>query len=363
MGFYGISSSNMVVANNDKKVSIVCADYMPCLNGICIGDACSSARTQQYNTDASDNTKQPFNFEQPSAGYKQIRSSVNSLDNNQKINNANGCIKSPTSTTITFPGKKDPKEDKSASDDAPNTKWSLNDDRASIQIDLGEIKRICSFNIHWYKGEKGAYAFVISSSIDGVNFISILRGMSDRSSLASENYPIIKEVQGRYIRLDAYRDFKASAVYDVSVYAKNMKNTNTSATPQHYLVNSDLQSPTHDSITQIEPNQYIDFISPIIETNLLQVKPDRNIETAPGSAIQINLAEDGTDKTNGLKFSIIDLPLHGILKPGLMAKSIIYEPISGFKGEDIFTYDATNEHGTETLKGRVNILIGNNSTS
>jgi hypothetical protein len=120
-------------------------------------------------------------------------------------------------------------------------------------------------------------------------------------------------------------------------------------------------SSTHESINQIEPNQYVQLISPLIETNLLQVMPDKNIETATTSTIQINLAGNGTDKDNGLKFSIIDLPLHGVLKQGSIAESIIYEPIDGFKGEDTFTYDAINEHGTETLKGRVNILVGNNS--
>ncbi|HEY7080203.1 MAG TPA: discoidin domain-containing protein [Nitrososphaeraceae archaeon] len=361
ISFCGVSSSNTVLANHNKKVSIVCADYMPCLNGICIGHACPSANSLQTRTDGSDDLNQLFNVGQPSDIYKLARSSVNSLHNNQNTNNANDCVKSQISK-VTILGKRDLNEDfKRASDGDPNTKWSMNDGRASIQMDLGEIKKVCSFNIHWYKGEKGAYTFVISSSIDGVNFTNILKGMSDGSSGASENYPIIKEVQGRYIRLDASRDFQVSGVSDVSVYTKYVKDPNAYANPRQYLVEAHSPSSTHESINQIEPNQYVQLISPLIETNLLQVMPDKNIETATTSTIQINLAGNGTDKDNGLKFSIIDLPLHGVLKQGSIAESIIYEPIDGFKGEDTFTYDAINEHGTETLKGRVNILVGNNS--
>jgi hypothetical protein len=48
------------------------------------------------------------------------------------------------------------------------------------------------------------------------------------------------------------------------------------------------------------------------------------------------------------------------MKQGSIANSIIYAPINGFTGRDTFTYNAIDDHGTEILKGRVNILISNN---
>ena len=358
------STYNMVLADNNKKLSIQCADIVPCLNGICIGDSCSPAKGHEYTSDASHNTKQSINFESSSNSFEQVRSSINSMDMYQNTNNDNMCIKSPVSTVINTSGKKDLNEDvKKVFDNNPNTKWSLKDGRSYIQMDLGEIKNICSIDIHWYKGEKGTYHFAISTSIDGITFTNILRGTSDGTSIASENYPIIKDVQGRYIRLDASRDSDVSGVSEIGIYTKNIKNTNAyAAQSQQYLVSSNnSSSPITKLDKRIAPSQYVDLISPLIETNHVPVMADKNVEvTSSASAVQISLAGNDLNKADALKFSIIDLPVHGILKQGSIANSIIYAPINGFTGRDTFTYNAIDDQGTENLKGRVNILISNN---
>jgi len=351
----------MILADNNKKLSIQCADSVPCLDGICIGNPCSPAKNQ-YASDASYNTKQSINIDGSSNSFEQIRSSTDSMDKHQNTNNDNMCIKSPVSTVINTSEKKDLKDVKNVLDNNLNTKWSLKDGRSYIQMDLGGIKSICSIDIHWYKAEKGTYHFVISTSMDGITFTTILRGTSDRTGIGSENYPIIKDLQGRYIRLDASRDSDVSGVSEIGIYTKNIKNVNASgAQPPQYLVSSNNSSSSISKLdNRIAPSQYVDLISPLIETNHLPVIIDKNVEdTSTASAIQIGLAGNDINKSGVLKFSIIELPVHGILRQGSIANSVIYTPINGFTGRDTFTYNAIDDHGKEILKGRVNILIGN----
>gem|GEM_PF-1133492 len=355
------STYNMILADNNKKLSIQCADSVPCLDGICIGNPCSPAKNQ-YASDASYNTKQSINIDGSSNSFEQIRSSTDSMDKHQDTNNDNMCIKSPVSTVINTSEKKDLKDVKNVLDNNLNTKWSLKDGRSYIQMDLGGIKSICSIDIHWYKAEKGTYHFVISTSMDGITFTTILRGTSDRTGIGSENYPIIKDLQGRYIRLDASRDSDVSGVSEIGIYTKNIKNVNASgAQPPQYLVSSNNSSSSISKLdNRIAPSQYVDLISPLIETNHLPMIIDKNVEdTSTASAIQIGLAGNDINKSGVLKFSIIELPVHGILRQGSIANSVIYTPINGFSGTDTFTYNAIDDHGKENLKGRVNILIGN----
>jgi len=363
IGLYSFVPYNTVLADNSKKVSIECAEPNPCLNGVCIGDGCSPSGNPEHMTDVSHNSKRSMSVEKSPNHSDQVNSNANSLEIFQNTIDENTCVKSPISPTVNTLGKKDANEDfKKIIDSNPNTKWSFDDGRSSVQMDLGEIRKICSISIHWYNGEKSSYNFLISSSIDGVNFTNILRGTSDNAHRSPENYPIITEVQGRYIRLDASRDSDASGVSDIEVYTKSINSADASADPSHkYLVSPNSQSSNVRLMNQITPNQYIDLISPSIETNHVQSMPDKNIGvTSSASAIQISLAGNGTNEASGLKFSIIDLPVHGILKRGLMANSVIYTPVEGFTGSDSFTYNAIDEHGTQILKGSVNVLVSNN---
>lgn len=81
-----------------------------------------------------------------------------------------------------------------------NTRWSNLGIGSWIQLDMGTINNICSINIAWYNGNQRQNDFVISASIDGVNFVNILSSKSSGSTPNLENYEVA-DTNARYIRI------------------------------------------------------------------------------------------------------------------------------------------------------------------
>lgn len=352
---------NNVLADDNKKISIQCAASEPCLNGICIGNSCLPMKHYEYGSYALPNIKKSSDIVDASKDIEHVRSTVNFSSMYQDTNHDDICTNSPILTITDNAGEKSSvnTDITKIMDENLNTKWSLKGAGSYLQMDLGQIKKICSIDISWYKGDKGTYHFVISTSLDGVAFTNILKGTSDGTSISPEKYPIVKDIQGRYIRLAASRNSDMSGVSEVGIYTSSAKSINLSTTQsyQHMVSLGNPLQVTNRS-QQISPSQYIELISPLLETNHSPVVSDKNVEvTSSVSALQISLAGKDIDKTDIIKFSIVDLPSHGILKQGSTPNSVTYTPMAGFTGMDSFTYDAIDNHGGESVKGRVNILI------
>jgi len=56
----------------------------------------------------------------------------------------------------------------------PQSIWSTYGKGAWIEMDLGEVKNVCSVDIRWYKGDQRRNNFVISISTDGSSYQNVL---------------------------------------------------------------------------------------------------------------------------------------------------------------------------------------------
>ena len=87
----------------------------------------------------------------------------------------------------------------SATDNDPISRWSNQGFGSWIQVDLGGVKKICSADISWYKGNDRQYTFDISSSQDGNVFSKIFSGINTVTD-APEKYTF-SETQARYVKI------------------------------------------------------------------------------------------------------------------------------------------------------------------
>ncbi|MGB8158613.1 MAG: discoidin domain-containing protein, partial [Nitrososphaeraceae archaeon] len=86
-----------------------------------------------------------------------------------------------------------------ATDNNPNSRWSNQGFGSWIQLDLGSVKKICSADISWYRGNERQYTFDISSSQDGNIFTKIFSGINTVTN-APEKYTF-SETQARYLKI------------------------------------------------------------------------------------------------------------------------------------------------------------------
>ena len=68
------------------------------------------------------------------------------------------------------------------------------------QADLGSEKNLCDIKVAWLNGDKHVYKFTISVSVDGINFVDILKGKSSGKTLSPEKYEFPK-IDARYLKI------------------------------------------------------------------------------------------------------------------------------------------------------------------
>ena len=109
------------------------------------------------------------------------------------------CVKSPisqvsaASSQVGFPSA-------NTIDNNLNTIWSSYGVGSWIQLDLGASKNICDIDIAWYKGNQRQNNFVISTSLDGKSYKTVLTTKSSGNTLSYENYEF-PDTLARYVKL------------------------------------------------------------------------------------------------------------------------------------------------------------------
>ena len=85
-------------------------------------------------------------------------------------------------------------------DNDQNTRWSNQGFGSWIRLDLGGVKKICSLDIAWYRGNERTNTFDIATSSDGSTFTPIGSEKSKGTSSALEKYDI-SDSQARYVQI------------------------------------------------------------------------------------------------------------------------------------------------------------------
>ena len=82
----------------------------------------------------------------------------------------------------------------------PQSVWSTYGKGAWIEMDLGEVKNVCSVDIRWYKGDQRWNNFVISISADGSSYQNVFDSKSSGNTASFERYKF-PDISARYIKI------------------------------------------------------------------------------------------------------------------------------------------------------------------
>lgn len=259
-----------------------------------------------------------------------------------------------------------------------DTKWEEQGFGSFIQADLGSVQPVCNIGIAWDKGDERLYNFVISTSDDGTTFTDVLRGTSSGSTEALETYDLA-DVDSRFVRVTVFgnnddnndeRD--TAAINEIKIGTPTtaaQSNSNSSYGLSKLSENNNASSST--DLTEITPDNYISELTDLISTNSFEDKiqkqdkdtnlppsvEDLDIRAASVYSLEIELKGSDVNNPDGLDYSIVDLPMHGVLKHGTDQDHILYYPNVGYIGSDSFSYRAIDDQGLESTLGTVNIDI------
>ena len=159
-------------------------------------------------SDGASLTEQNYNFQSNTGRFIKVIVNGNTQNNWVSISELNiygyttfseSCVKSPisqvtaSSSQVGFPSS-------NVVDNNLNTIWSNYGVGSYIQLDLGTSKNICSVDIAWYKGNQRQNNFVISTSLDGKSYETVLSTKSSGNTLSFETYAF-PDKQARYIKI------------------------------------------------------------------------------------------------------------------------------------------------------------------
>ena len=103
-------------------------------------------------------------------------------------------------SAVTASGSQSGNPASGATDNDQNTRWSNQGFGSWLRLDLGGVKKICSLDIAWYRGNERTNTFDIATSSDGSTFTTIGSEKSKGTSSALEKYDI-SDSQARYVQI------------------------------------------------------------------------------------------------------------------------------------------------------------------
>jgi len=159
-------------------------------------------------SDGASLTEQNYNFQPNTGRFIKVIVNGNTQNNWVSISElkifgykalSKACVAAPiskviaSSTQVGFPSS-------NVVDNNPNTIWSNYGVGSWVQLDLGTSKNICTVDIAWYKGNQRQNNFVISTSLDGKSYKTVLSAKSSGNTLSYENY-VFADRLARYVKI------------------------------------------------------------------------------------------------------------------------------------------------------------------
>ena len=109
----------------------------------------------------------------------------------------------------------------------PQTLWSTYGKGAWLQLDLGNVKTVCSLDIAWYKGNQRNVNFIISVSKDGSTYKNVFDSKSSGTTTSFESYDL-QDSSGRYIKITVNGNTQNNyaTIADLRVNTAGLENIN-----------------------------------------------------------------------------------------------------------------------------------------
>jgi hypothetical protein len=109
----------------------------------------------------------------------------------------------------------------------PQTLWSTYGKGSWLQLDLGNVKTVCSLDIAWYKGNQRNVNFIISVSKDGSTYKNVFDSKSSGTTTSFERYDL-QDVDARYIKITVNGNTQNNyaTIADLRVNSAGLENIN-----------------------------------------------------------------------------------------------------------------------------------------
>jgi len=159
-------------------------------------------------SDGTSLNEQNYNFESKTGRFIKVMVNGNTQSDWVSISEvkiygyktfSESCVKSPISQ-VSAASSQSGFPTSNAVDNNLNTIWSNYGVGSWIQLDLGTYKNICDIDIAWYKGNQRQTNFVISTSLDGKSYKTVLTTRSNGNTLSFENYEF-PDTLARYVKI------------------------------------------------------------------------------------------------------------------------------------------------------------------
>ena len=161
-------------------------------------------------SDGSSLAEQNYNLQSKSGRFLRITVTGNTQNNWVSISElktygykqiSESCVNSPV-MEVTGPGQQSAFPPVNAIDDKLDSIWSNYGIGSSIELDLGIIKDVCSIDVAWFEGDQRQNNFVISTSVDGKTYKTVLTAKSSGDSTSYERYVLpVSDIRTQFIKI------------------------------------------------------------------------------------------------------------------------------------------------------------------
>jgi subtilisin len=264
------------------------------------------------------------------------------------------CLQAPIQSVSSSEDEDENDDTMKVSDGDFETEWSAANLGSYLQLDLGDIKRICSVDVSWSDGDEKSVNFVLSVSRDGMNFQDVLRRSSSGTTESMERYEFPPS-DGRYLKITFYGDSENNEDVAVREFTVNIENPNEKSVtvPGTNVVGTpfvrDSQSLIARSNSDKNGNESSIHSAPIVS--------DIHVMVSPATSFEITLNGNDSDLTDHLTYYITSLPDHGNLTIGTTSSSVKYTPVQDYSGVDRFKYKAVDQYGLSSNNATVTMNI------
>ena len=211
-------------------------------------------------------------------------------------------------------------------DGDPETEWSAGDLGSFLQLDLGDVKKICSVDASWSDGDEKSNNFVVSVSKDGTAFEDVLRGSSSGTTESKEHYGLPPS-DGRYLRITFYGDSENDedvTLHELTVNTRSINEiptTDSGGSGEGIPFIRDPQSVPTNASNITKGNEPSVHNAPMVS--------DIHAMVTSAASFEIILNGSDSDLIDHLTYYIVRLPDHGNLSTGTNSASVRYTPFEG----------------------------------